>query len=77
MAPMDEWRHIWGLNIQIARRRQGLSQRQLAEKLGLSQASIARWETGTSVPTDEHKLLIATELDEDVRSLFPLTRNGR
>lgn len=73
---MDEWRRIWGLNIKVARARKGLSQRGLAEVLGVTQAAVGRWETGVSTPTDEHKLRLAEALDEDVRVLFPLARNG-
>lgn len=74
---MDEWRKQWGLNIQVHRRRKSLSQRGLAALLDVTQASIARWETGKSIPTDAHKLAIASALDEDVRVLFPLVRNGQ
>lgn len=73
---MDEWRKLWALNIQVHRKRKGLSQRQLAAALDLTQASINRWETGRSVPTDAHKIAIAQVLDVDVRVLFPLARNG-
>lgn len=71
---MNEWRKTWGINIQVARRRRKLTQRALADLLGVSQAAVGRWETGVSVPTDAHKIAIATALDEDVRTLFPLTR---
>jgi transcriptional regulator with XRE-family HTH domain len=39
--------------IRRARRRAGLSQRELAERLGTTQAVVARWETGVRSPTLE------------------------
>jgi transcriptional regulator with XRE-family HTH domain len=37
----------------MSRRRAGLTQRQLAERLGLRQATIARWERGDRQPSFE------------------------
>jgi len=37
--------------IQEARRRQGLSQSQLADRVGVPQSTIARWESGRNAPT--------------------------
>ena len=53
------------------RRRSGLSQEQLAEKIGVSRQAISKWESGTSTPELE-KLLALSEcfhitLDELVR----------
>ncbi len=39
-----------GENIAILRRSAGLSQEALAEKLGVSRQTLAKWETGESVP---------------------------
>lgn len=39
--------------IKEARRRAGLSQRELAERLGTTQSVITRWETGQRSPTFE------------------------
>ncbi|MGX8692214.1 MAG: helix-turn-helix domain-containing protein [Clostridia bacterium] len=39
-----------GENIAILRRTAGLSQEALAEKLGVSRQTLAKWETGESVP---------------------------
>jgi transcriptional regulator with XRE-family HTH domain len=39
--------------IREARKRAGLSQRELAERLGTTQSVIARWETGVRSPTVE------------------------
>lgn len=42
-----------GEMIKEARRRAGLSQRELAERLGTTQSVITRWETGQRSPTFE------------------------
>ena len=56
------------------RRESGLSQEQLAEKIGVSRQSISKWESGTSTPELE-KLLALSEcfnitLDELVREEY-------
>ena len=42
-----------GVVVRQARRRAGLSQRELAERLGTHQSVVARWEAGTTSPTFE------------------------
>lgn len=42
-----------GQLIREARRRAGLSQAELAARLGTSQAAVARWETGRTAPSFE------------------------
>ncbi|MGH2734221.1 MAG: helix-turn-helix transcriptional regulator [Actinomycetota bacterium] len=39
--------------VRTARRRAGLSQKQLAERLGTTQSAVARWEAGRVSPTLE------------------------
>ncbi|MGM9662226.1 MAG: helix-turn-helix transcriptional regulator [Oscillospiraceae bacterium] len=46
--------------IYTLRRKQGLSQEQLAEKLGVSRQTVSKWETGASTP-DLPKLLALSE----------------
>lgn len=41
------------------RKAAGLSQTELAEKLGLSRQAISKWETGTVVPTAENLYALA------------------
>lgn len=40
----------WGDEIRARRKQYGLDQRQLADHLGVSQATVSRWETGVMVP---------------------------
>ena len=42
-----------GDKILLYRRREGFSQQQLADKLGLTRQTIARWEKNTNVPSDQ------------------------
>lgn len=44
----------------------GLSQRQFAAKVGLSQSAIARWEAGDTAPTIEALLRLSRALGEPV-----------
>ena len=47
--------------LQLMRNREGLSQEDLAEKLGISRQAVSKWESGQSVP-DLNKLIILSEL---------------
>ena len=46
-------------NLQIHRKRMGLSQEELAESCQVSRQAIAKWETGESVPTVERLIFLA------------------
>jgi transcriptional regulator with XRE-family HTH domain len=65
-------REAWGRNIIARRDELGITQRGLAELVGVSVPSVCRWETGKSAPKDEHKALVAKALELDARFLFPL-----
>ena len=62
-----------GYLIKEARKRAGLSQRDLAERMATSQSVIARWESGSRSPTMEtvSRALRACGLELDVE-LLPL-----
>lgn len=47
--------------LQILRKRNGLSQERLAEKLGVSRQAVSKWESGQSTP-DLNKLIKLSEL---------------
>jgi transcriptional regulator with XRE-family HTH domain len=55
--------------IREARKRTGLSQRELAERLGTTQAAIARWERGYSTPSFDRAIEVirACGLDLSMR----------
>ena len=59
-----------GHRVAQARKRAGLTQPQLAEKIGVSRATIARIEGGTHSPSVALALAIARELGDPVETLF-------
>lgn len=56
-----------GLLIREARRRRGLTQRELAQRLGTSHAAVARWEKGVVRPSWEVVLAAVREAGFDLR----------
>jgi len=50
-------------NLQIQRKKHGLSQEDLAEKCQISRQAIAKWESGESVPTIEKLIFLADLYD--------------
>jgi transcriptional regulator with XRE-family HTH domain len=54
--------------IRCARAERGLTQGELAARLGVSQGTISFWENGTETPTVEHLIVLALELPEVVES---------
>lgn len=59
-----------GHRVAQARRRAGLTQPQLAEKVGVGRVTIARIEGGNTSPSVKLALAIAHELGESVERLF-------
>ena len=70
----DDLMRQWGSNIALARKLRGLSVKTFAEEMGVSVATVSRWEAGKMAPRDDNKVEIATVLATDVRMLFPLVR---
>ena len=60
------------LLLREARKRAGLTQRQLAERLGVAQPQVARWESGRAAPSFERlkAVLAVCGLDVEI-SLAP------
>lgn len=60
------------------RKNEGLSQEQLAEKIGVSRQAITKWETGKGLPDVENMVIIAeifkTTLDELLRDSAAIAR---
>jgi transcriptional regulator with XRE-family HTH domain len=73
-ALRDENRPVDAFQIAIvgARLRAGLTQAQLADRIGVPQSSVARWESGANIPTITTLLRIAKALNID----FRVTRDG-
>ena len=58
------------------RRALGLSQEQLAEKLGVSRQAVSKWETGESLPDTDKLLPLASALEMTADELLGLTGEG-
>ena len=71
---MEEVWRLWGANIRRGRENLHLTQEQLAERLGVRQGTLSRWEGGRRGLRDRDKVRLAEVLDQDVAQLFPLTR---
>lgn len=71
MEGIDYKKTIAGI-VRKMRKEAGLTQSQLAEKLGVIQAQIWRWETGGTVPTGVSLLTISSVLNKPIY-LSPLT----
>ena len=72
----DEVRAQWGTNIRILRKARGMTLRQLADKVDVTEATVSRWECGKAGIRDDHKVRVAEALHADVRILFPLVRGA-
>ncbi|OUJ10216.1 hypothetical protein HK28_06000 [Acetobacter sp. DsW_063] len=49
--------------IRAARKKAGLSQRALAQKLGLSAGAVAQWETDTTTPTNDNWMALRSLIE--------------
>lgn len=57
-------------NFKNARKATGMTQEQLAEKLGVDRSSIAKYETGTSTPNVKNLQQICEILDISIEKLL-------
>ncbi|MCP3764814.1 helix-turn-helix transcriptional regulator [Domibacillus sp. A3M-37] len=58
------------LNLARARKEKGLTQEELAEKLGYSKATVSNWENGYSTPQLTDAFKVASILGKDINHLF-------
>lgn len=73
---MNERMRLWGKNIKNGRTALGFSQRDLAEKLNVTQATVSRWEAGLMAPIDDQREALAGVLCQDYFNLFPSRRKA-
>ncbi len=66
-----------GNKIKQLRYKAGLTQEQLAERLGISAQSVSKWETATTMPDIMLLPALATELGVTIDELFDLTVNQK
>jgi len=50
-------------HIKLLREKKGMTQKELAEKIGVSQQNISRWETGEVIPRIDKIKIIAEVLE--------------
>lgn len=71
---MGERTSTWGRNIKGARTARSLTQQQLADKVGVRQPTVARWEDGSVTIPDAMRIAVADELGIEPALLFPMIR---
>ena len=57
-------------NLKMLRKQAGMSQEQLAEKLGVSRQAVTKWETGAGIPDIENIMAISTLFDISIDDLL-------
>lgn len=57
--------------IRVARRKAGLSQRKLADRLKVAPSAVAQWETGKTLPELENRVELAKALQIPFSELMP------
>ena len=57
-------------NLREIRKKCGLTQKELAERIGSSESAISMYETGKRIPRDEIKIRIAEYFHVPVESIF-------
>ena len=57
-------------NVKMLRKQAGMSQEQLAEKLGVSRQAVTKWETGAGIPDIENIMAISTLFDISIDDLL-------
>ena len=70
--PVDDLRRRWGQNVAAQRKVDSLTQRQLAEKVGVTQQAISNIERGHHAPSDALKVVLVQHLEATGADLFPL-----
>ena len=66
-----------GQKIKFLRRKAGLTQEQLGERLNLSAQSVSKWETGAAMPDITLLPLISKEFGVSIDEIFDLTQEDR
>ena len=63
--------------IRLARRRKGLSQRALAQKMEVAPSAVGQWETGVTLPKIKNRIDLVAILGIPFADLLPEDREGR
>lgn len=65
-------KHDVGVTLRAAREKQGLSQAEMAARIGVTQPLIARWEAGEAYPRTENVRAVAAAYKLKPEQLLPL-----
>ncbi len=65
-----------GQNIKKYRKEKGLTQRELADRIGVSVQAVSKWETDTGAPDISQVVPLASALDISTDALFEYTRKA-
>lgn len=63
-------------NVKMLRKQAGMSQEQLAEKLGVSRQAVTKWETGAGIPDIENIMAISALFDISIDDLLSNERGS-
>lgn len=66
-------RRKWAANLRAMRLARGLSQTQLAARIGCTRQTVSAWERGIATPTLETRKRIARVFNTSVARAFPAT----
>ena len=61
---------VFSKQLQKLRKQSGITQEQLAAKLGVTAQAVSKWENGLSVPDSDLLIFLAEELDTSVSALL-------
>lgn len=61
---------IFGDNLKTLRKKRGLTQQELADKVGTNRVNVTKWETGRTEPSLENIVKLADLLDVSLDWLF-------
>ena len=64
-------------NLKMLRKQAGMSQEQLAEKLGVSRQAVTKWETGAGIPDIENIMAISALFDISIDDLLSNERDSK
>jgi transcriptional regulator with XRE-family HTH domain len=67
----DELAEAFGRRLRLVRKAKGLTQQELADRIGQTMQAISRLETGGSVPSFETLLKLAEALDCELNEFHP------
>jgi transcriptional regulator with XRE-family HTH domain len=68
---------LYGARLKAQAEHKGLTARQLAVLMGVTESAVSRWYAGTREMADDHRIAAAKALEVPVLAIFPvMTRDG-